>query len=259
MLEKTGIPSKAQVESIFPDDTRLSKGPVAIIECFELIPCNPCATSCPHSAIAPFTDINDIPVIDNDKCNGCGVCIVKCPGLAIMVVDATWSDSRALIRLPYEFLPLPEKGEIIYALDRSGEVIADAEVIRVSAGTTPIVSIAVDKSLVKVVRNIRIKQDAGPISSRSKRLLQAQGGVICRCSDISVAELRGYIAQGFTTVDEIKRFTRLGMGPCQGRTCIPLVMRELAQALDKHVDDISPGTHRPVVTSIKLGDLADYE
>jgi len=240
MLEKTGIPSQTQVNSIFPDESRLNKGPVAVIECFEPIPCNPCATSCPRMAIAPFVDINDIPVIDNAKCNGCGVCIVKCPGLAIMVVDTTWSDSRALIRLPYEFLPLPEKGEIIYALDRSGMMVADAEVIRVTTGTTPVVSIAVDKPLVKVIRNIRIKQDAGPISSRSKRLVQAQGGVICRCSDISVAELRGYISQGFTTIDELKRFTRIGMGPCQGRTCIPLVMRELAQALNKPTTTYHP-------------------
>ena len=246
MLEKTGIPTKDQVESAFPDNLRLYQGPVAIIECFQPIPCNPCATSCPRNAILPFEDINDIPIIDNNKCNGCGICITKCPGLAIMVVDMTWSETRALIKLPYEFNPLPEAGDIVHALDRAGAIVADAEVIKVTipASKTPVVSIAVDKSLVKVVRNIRIKNTDSPI--------------ICRCSDIGIKEIREHIASGSTSIDELKRFTRLGMGPCQGRTCIPLIMRELANALNKPIESLSNVAHRPVVKSIKLGDLADY-
>jgi len=246
MLEKTGIPTDTQIESVFPHETRLNQGPIAIIECFQPIPCDPCATSCPRGAIRPFTDINDTPVIDNDNCNGCGICITKCPGLAIMIVDMTWSEARALVRLPYEFTPLPETGQIVHALDRAGEVIADAEVIRVTkpASKTPIISIAIDKTLVKTVRNIRIKNP--------------DKGIICRCSDISLDEILKCIEHGCTSIDEIKRHTRLGMGPCQGRTCIPLVMRELANALKKPISELTPGTHRPIVKSIKLGDLAAY-
>ena len=246
MLEKTGIPSPAQIESVFPNDNRLNAGPVAIIECFQAIPCNPCATSCPRQAIQPFVDINDIPVIDNDKCNGCGLCIMKCPGLAIMVVDMSWSDSRALVRIPYEFRPLPKEKEIVYALDRAGAVVGDAEVVKVyvPANKTAIVSIAVDKQHIKDVRNIRLKR--------------TDVGIVCRCSDITVDDIRDIISQGCTTVDEIKRFTRLGMGPCQGRTCIPIVMQELANALNKPMAGFCPGTKRPVVKSIKLGDLAAY-
>ena len=246
MLEKTGIPTQVQIESVFPETSRLNKGPVAIIECFQRIPCNPCATSCPHGAIIPFEDINDIPVIDNDKCNGCGVCIMKCPGLAIMVVDMSWNETQALVRLPYEFRPIPKENEIVYALDRSGAVVGDAEVVKVHvpASKTAIVSIAVDKAHVKAVRHIRLKR--------------TDVALVCRCSDITIDELREYIAQGCTTVDEIKRFSRLGMGPCQGRTCIPLVVQELANALGKPISSFNPATKRPVVKSIKLGDLAAY-
>jgi len=224
-----------------------------------------------------------MPVIDNDKCNGCGICITKCPGLAIIVVDMTWSDTQALIKLPYEFRPLPEAKQTVHALDRAGEIIAEAEVVRVTlpASKTPIVSIAVDKSLVKTVRNIRLTsapqdnailanstptaiagqaQDDGnyQTSAHSNNNETSDPGIICRCSDISIEEIREYIAQGYTSIDELKRFTRLGMGPCQGRTCIPLVMRELSNALEKPIDSLSPGTYRPVVKSIKLGDLAQY-
>ena len=274
MLEKTGVPTDAQVDAVFPDAERLQQGPVAIIECFQPIPCDPCATSCPQQAILPFADINDIPKIDNGKCNGCGICIMKCPGLAIMTVDMNWSESQALIRLPYEFRPLPAEGQWVYALDREGAIVGKADVVRVTlpASKTPIVSIAVNKALtfedsiahIKKIRNIAIPKHA-ELQNLTRQADETphitddiSNGVICRCSDISKAEIHEYIAQGCNTVDEIKRFTRLGMGPCQGRTCIPLVMRELANALNKPIESFSPGTHRPVVKSIRLGDLAAY-
>ena len=159
MLEKTGIPTAEQIDSIFPSQERLEKGPVAIIECFQNIPCNPCNTACKQNAIQAFQDINDRPAIIEENCNGCGLCLTKCPGLAIMVIDLNWSEDRAMIKIPYEFSPLPAQGEIVHALGRDGAVITDAEVIRVqnpaSFDKTPIVSIAVPKEFVKQVRNIR--------------------------------------------------------------------------------------------------------
>ena len=159
MLEKTGVPTAEQINSVFPGQERLEKGPVAIIECFQNIPCNPCNTACKQNAIQPFQDINDRPAIIEENCNGCGLCLTKCPGLAIMVVDLNWEETRAMIKIPYEFTPLPEKGETVHALNREGSVVTDAEVIRVqnpsSFDKTPIVSFAVPKEFVKQVRNIR--------------------------------------------------------------------------------------------------------
>ena len=51
--------------------------------------------------------------------------------------------------------------------------------------------------------------------------------IICRCSDVTLKEIRDLIAQGYVTYDEIKRITRIGMGPCQGKTCGQLVLREI--------------------------------
>jgi len=259
MLEKTGIPTPPQIESIFPSMKRLQSGPVAIIECFQPIPCNPCATSCPQGAILPFENIYNLPITDNDKCNGCGVCIIKCPGLAIMIVDINWSENKALVRLPYEFSPLPAKGQIVQALDRAGVSIGDAEVINITQpkSKTPIISIAVEKSMIKAVRNIKLNVDA--VKKNIEDYITPQDdSIICRCSDITREELHEYIAQGHTSIDEIKRLTRLGMGPCQGRTCVPLAIRELSQILNKPMSELAPATHRPVVTSIKLSQLAQY-
>ncbi|MCL2874220.1 MAG: (2Fe-2S)-binding protein [Defluviitaleaceae bacterium] len=79
--------------------------------------------------------------------------------------------------------------------------------------------------------------------------------IVCRCSDLDINEIRGYIDQGYTTVEEIKRLARLGMGPCQGRNCIPIVMRELSIATGKPISEIAAAVSRPPAKAIKLGEI----
>ena len=106
MLIQTGIPDKEAIEAVTPNETRFLKGAVAIAECFQKIPCNPCTKACVKKAIHIEPDINETPKIDFDVCNGCGACMLKCPGLAIFIVDKTYSPTEALVKLPFEFLPL---------------------------------------------------------------------------------------------------------------------------------------------------------
>lgn len=79
--------------------------------------------------------------------------------------------------------------------------------------------------------------------------------IICRCEDLTRADVRKYIAAGYTTVEEIKRITRCGMGPCQGRTCIQLLIREIAEITGKSPAEIAGPKSRPPVKGIKLGSL----
>ena len=159
MLERTGIPTDDDLEKVIPDKERLAKGPVVIIECFQKIPCDPCAISCKLGAIKPFKDINDLPIVDFDKCTGCGICISSCPGLAIFVIDENYSDEKSLIKLPHEMLPLPEKGEDVYALDRAGSILGKVKVIRVLKikDKTNIISLEVPKSMAMKVRSIKVE------------------------------------------------------------------------------------------------------
>jgi len=147
------------LEKVIPDKKRLAKGPVVIIECFQKIPCDPCAISCKLGAIKPFEDINDLPVVDFNKCTGCGICISSCPGLAIFVIDVNYSEKISLIKLPHEMLPLPEKGEEVYALDRDGSILGKAKVVRVLKikNKTHIISLEVPKSMVMKVRSIKVE------------------------------------------------------------------------------------------------------
>ncbi|HZW49338.1 MAG TPA: 4Fe-4S binding protein, partial [Bacillota bacterium] len=131
------------------------------IECFQKIPCNPCATSCPFGAIERENDINELPVINWEKCSGCGICVANCPGLAIFVIDLSKPD-QAVVKLPYEFLPLPAVDEVVTALGRDGAPLGDAKVLRVQDGKaqdrTRLVWLEVEKNIAMQVRNFRKKE-----------------------------------------------------------------------------------------------------
>lgn len=161
MLKVTGIPTTEDVAGVTPPIERLEKGPCAVIECYQKIPCNPCATSCPFGAIVRDNDINELPVIDWEICTGCAICVVNCPGLAIFTVDLS-KPGKAMIKLPYEYLPLPQVGEIVDAVDRGGEVVGEAKVTKVQEGKafdrTRLVWLEVPREQAMIVRHFRQKE-----------------------------------------------------------------------------------------------------
>lgn len=152
--------SDDMVKDNFPSIERINRGPVAIVECFQEIPCNPCTTSCNRNAFEEMLDINDLPVIDTEVCNGCTICVSKCPGMAIMVVDGSYSEDEAVFKIPYEFIPLPKAGDIVKGINRAGEYITDVKILRVtnpkSFDKTPIVNCVVNKDFLYEFRNIRL-------------------------------------------------------------------------------------------------------
>ena len=138
---------------VLPNKKQLEKG-VAISECIQLIPCNPCVDSCPVDAIS-MKDINSIPVIDYDRCISCGKCIGVCPGLALFIVKRT--NEKGYVTLPYEMCPSPKKGQDVEVLDRTGKTIGHGCVVKVKkAGKTMIVTVEIDKEKIMDVRNIRV-------------------------------------------------------------------------------------------------------
>ncbi|MGF7057091.1 (2Fe-2S)-binding protein [Brassicibacter mesophilus] len=80
--------------------------------------------------------------------------------------------------------------------------------------------------------------------------------IICRCSDITLKEIRDLIKKGYTTLDEIKRVSRAGMGPCQGRTCGQLILKEISLYTGKSISELEVCTSRPPIKGIKLDQIA---
>ena len=101
----------------------------------------------------------DIIVIDEEKCTGCGLCVAKCPGLACFVIDLTYSADEAVIKLPYELVPKPVKGQKVKCLNRVGEEVSEGEVYAVTEplkDQTTVVSVVIPKKLVGEIRAIKV-------------------------------------------------------------------------------------------------------
>jgi len=67
----------------------------------------------------------------------------------------------------------------------------------------------------------------------------ACGHLVCRCEQVSEAEVREAARRGAKTTDGIKHLTRAGMGRCQGGFCGPLVLKLLAEELGVAVETIT--------------------
>jgi len=156
---RTGIVSVDELKKLglLPPVERLKKGPVAIIECPEKIPCNICVDACPSKAIS-MESIIDTPKLDWNKCTGCGMCVVLCPGLAIFVVDLSKKD-KAYVTVPHEFLPEPKVGDEVILLGRDGKKLGKGKVVRVfERNKTFAVTVEVPPELAMEVRAIWVEK-----------------------------------------------------------------------------------------------------
>jgi Fe-S-cluster-containing hydrogenase component 2 len=158
-LTDVGYLSEEEYSKRLPSVERVTSGPVAVIECIQDIPCNPCEQACPFGAITVGEPITSLPALDAERCKGCGACIAKCPGLAIFVIDASGAGDSGTVQMPYEYQPLPKVGETVWGVSRKGERVAKAKVERVllakGADHTAVVTISVPKKYVNNIRSIR--------------------------------------------------------------------------------------------------------
>ncbi|MBN1619878.1 4Fe-4S binding protein [candidate division WOR-3 bacterium] len=159
----SGLPDEKDISRAMPSAESLAQSPKAVIECFQEIPCNPCVEACPRGAIKITEGINQKPSIDHSLCNGCSLCVYQCPGLAIFVVGIDRDNpSKGFISIPYEFLPVPEKGEIVDILDREGVKIEEGTILKVNdskaTDRTRVVTVQVSSGLLSRARFIEMKR-----------------------------------------------------------------------------------------------------
>lgn len=80
--------------------------------------------------------------------------------------------------------------------------------------------------------------------------------IVCRCEEITVAEIKEAIREGARDIVGVKRRTRAGMGLCQGRTCEKLVQQIIVQELGVTPKDAGTSSARPPVRPVTFGELA---
>lgn len=104
----------------------------------------------------------------------------------------------------------------------------------------------------KAVKNLgRGKQKSDFIAERSsiKRTLQnskdenqkilSGDEIICRCNQVTRAEVIEAIRRGATTINGVKRRTGAGMGRCQGGVCMEKILHILSEETGRDIYDIT--------------------
>lgn len=262
MLAKNGYLDLEEVKNIpgYPGEEVLAKKKCVVVECEQNIPCNPCEAACPHQAIIVGEPITNLPVVDPEKCIGCGLCVARYPGQACFLVDQSKEDYD-LVTIPYEYYPLPERDQEVYGLSRDGRFLVKATVVRVvwtkANDRTAVIEIKVPKGYGMEVRNIstdgkRIAKETPDTEADNFPESDDNNMYVCRCEEITKEEVIRAVRAGATSVNEVKRLLRTGMGLCQGRNCSKTIERIIAQELGVSPAKVPQATKRGPVRPVKL-------
>lgn len=84
----------------------------------------------------------------------------------------------------------------------------------------------------------------------------ADDTIVCRCEELTAGDIRKAAAIGQPGPNQLKSYTRAGMGPCQGRQCGYTVAHILATQQKRHVSEVGFYRIRPPLKPLTLGELA---
>ncbi|MBM6596297.1 FAD-dependent oxidoreductase [Microvirga pudoricolor] len=79
--------------------------------------------------------------------------------------------------------------------------------------------------------------------------------IVCRCEDVTRDEIDKAIDCGARDINQLKHFTRCGMGPCQGRMCGDVIQELCALKLSIDRQAVGQWTARPPLRAVSLSDL----
>jgi len=81
------------------------------------------------------------------------------------------------------------------------------------------------------------------------------GEIICRCENVTEAEIVAAIRRGHTTLDGIKFYTRARMGRCQGGFCTYRILMILKRETEKSIEEITKRGAESWVLRDTIGDF----
>jgi sarcosine oxidase subunit alpha len=235
------------------------KDPVyPVIRCVQEIPCNPCIQACPHGLIKMEGSIMALPEF-TEACQGCGECVVACPGLAINLVlnDYDESGEKTLLMLPFEFEAerVPFGAEVV-TTDLTGERVGKGRVIslreREDQDRRRLLMLEVPAADKLRVAGIRMRD---PQEGRPVHREEDDGDpIVCRCERVRRSEIVAQIRAGVRDMNQLKAVARPSMGGCGGKTCTEQVLR-LFRAEGIDIAEVTLPSIRPLAQEVHLGDF----
>ena len=250
-VESQQKPTKVLQEPLKPTAERMQAKPFVIADCIYGFACNPCSFSCPQGAIAKAST-SSTPRIDYEKCIGCMQCVNHCPGLAIFGYDL----NKNCVFLPVEYEV--SEGAEVYLVDNNGKKIAEGMIEKLlkkdnKTHVARVKATACDCDLTDVRGFILKDRYPQPIQFKPLQAIDTKT-YVCHCEDVTLEKLLEVIGdRKFISVDELKHTTRMGMGPCRGKRCIPRARQILRSHGIEVYGDASP--RAPLANQVTLGDV----
>ena len=78
----------------------------------------------------------------------------------------------------------------------------------------------------------------------------------CICEDVTAKDISYAIDEGYDSLELLKRYTTLTMGPCQGRMCQLASIRQTAEHTGIEIGDVGLTTARPPWSTVPMGAMA---
>lgn len=91
------------------------------------------------------------------------------------------------------------------------------------------------------------------------RLPEDSETIVCRCEEVTAGEIKKNVELGCKGPNQIKSYTRCGMGPCQGRFCGLTVSELIARQLEQPVSEVGYYRLRPPLKPLLLNELVTLQ
>lgn len=91
---------------------------------------------------------------------------------------------------------------------------------------------------------------------RASLFAPADDVLVCRCESITARQIRNAVTLGCVGPNQMKAFTRCGMGPCQGRMCGLAAAEIIAHARGVNAGEVGVFHVRPPLKPLSLSELA---
>lgn len=245
-------PIRIKEESPRPTPERQAQRPFVRLDCLYGFACNPCSFACPQKAITK-SSTSVTPEIDYEKCTGCMQCVSHCPGLAIFGYDTR----KQNLFLPVEYEV--EEGAEVWLVDDNGKKQGEGIIEKVLKKPTKtnvarVKAAGMENDALLNITGFIVKENY-PEEIDFKQEPECESETyVCHCEDVSLDELLSAIGdRKYISVDEVKHITRLGMGACRGKRCIPRLRMKLREKGIELVGDATP--RAPLSTRFVLGEM----
>lgn len=80
--------------------------------------------------------------------------------------------------------------------------------------------------------------------------------IVCRCEELSARDVRAHLSPGYVGPNQLKSYSRAGMGPCQGRQCGSTISSMISRHYAAPMSEVGLFNPRPPFKPVTVGDVA---